>query len=50
MKFVFIGLNFVKEMFVVGYFKFFGMVDGLLERLFRDIDVKGVFFVIKFEV
>lgn len=49
MKSAFTASNFVKETFVVGYPKLLGMVDGLLERLFRDTDVKGVPPAIKLE-
>ncbi|KAG0626188.1 hypothetical protein M758_2G109200 [Ceratodon purpureus] len=42
MKSAFTASSFVKETFVVGYPKLLGMVDGLLERLVRDTDVKGV--------
>lgn len=42
MKSAFTASSFVKDPFVVGYPKLLGMVDGLLERLFRDTNVKGV--------
>ena len=49
MKSAFTASNFVKETFVAGYPKLLGMVDGLLERLVRDTDVKGVPLAIKAE-
>lgn len=49
MRSAFTASTFVKETFVMGYPKLLGMVDGLLERLFRDTDVKGVPPAIKVE-
>lgn len=49
MKSAFTASSFVKDTFVVGYPKLLGMVDGLLERIFRETDVKGVPPAIKLE-
>jgi hypothetical protein len=42
MKSAFTASSFVKEIFVMGYPKLLGLIDSLVERLFRDTDVKGV--------
>ncbi|KAJ7543428.1 hypothetical protein O6H91_09G038000 [Diphasiastrum complanatum] len=49
MKSALTASSFVKETFVLSYPKLLAMVTGLLERIIRDTDVKGVLPAIKVE-